>query len=402
MSYVTLVDGAAPATPAAGKVSQYTASGGRPRAISANGADFGLSGQPFFNYLRNSGFWFAQRQAPATLTTYSSVGGRAITADAWGVSNENASVQFRRVDSSGAVETGLQSRHYGEFTKITAAGKIQITQAIEGNLACQFRGRKVRVQMRLKGVVAGGQWNIALVQLNAAGTIDTIPNGAGLFYTAHGANAVDPTLGANLAYIAPTAGKAGDNCTAGASSYACTVTTAWQRFGGIFTIPLDAKNLVVVLYSHNQVAATNGIAITEAMIVDDEAIQEWKLTGVPLELARVERFYFKTFNIDTLPAQNVGLNTGEFKFMSVVIGGLAMAGIGVSYRHRMFKAGTTLTLYNPSAANAMARNVTDSSDATLSTITANGEQGCWLSCTGAVGNAAGEHMAVHLSVDAEL
>ena len=402
MSYLTQTAGAAPATPVAGKASAYSATGGRPRVIAADGSDFGLSGQPFFNFLRNSGFWFAQRQAPATLTTYSSVGGRAITADAWGVSNENASIQFRRVDSSGAVETGLQSRHYGEFTKITATGKIQVMQAIEGGIACQFRGRKVRVQMRLKGIVAGGQWNLALVQLNAAGTIDTIPNGAGLFFTAQGANGVDPTLGANLAYIAPTAGKTGDNCTAGTNSYACTVTTAWQRFGGIFTVPIDAKNLVVVLYSHNQVTATNGIGITEALFVDDEAIQEWKLTGIPLEMARVERFYFKTFNIDTLPAQNVGLNTGEFKFMSTVIGGLAMAGIGFTYRSRMFKAGTTLTLYNPSAANAMVRNVTDSSDTTLSTITANGEQGCWLSSTGAVGNAAGEHMAVHISVDAEL
>lgn len=402
MSNLTLNDGASPGTPAAGKTAHYVTAGGRPRAVAASGADFGLSGVPFFNVLRNGGFWFAQRQAPATLTTYSNVGGRTTTADGWGVSNENASVQFRRVDSSGAVETGLQARFFGEWTKITAAGKVQIMQAVEGNLACQLRGRNVRVQVNLKGIVAGAQWNLALVQLSSTGTLDTIPNGAGLFFTAQGGAGVDPTLGANLAYLPPTAGKAGDNCTAGTNSYACTVTTAWQRFGGIFSVPVNAKNLVAVLYSHNQVTATNGVAITQAMLVDDEAIQEWKFTGVPLELARVERFYFKTFNVDTLPAQNVGLNTGEFKFMSVVVGALAMAGIGFRFVNRMHRAGITLTLYNPSAANAMVRNVTDSTDTTLSTITANGEQGCWLATTAAAGSLAGEHLAVHLSVDAEL
>lgn len=402
MSYLTLVDGAAPAPPAAGKASVYSSTGGRPRALSSNGIDAGLTGQPFFNFLRNSGFWTAQRQAPGSLTVYSNIGGRAITADGWGVSNENASANFRRVDSSGAAETGLQSRFFGEWTKTTAAGKLQITQAVEGSDACQLRGKNVRVQVRLKGVVAGGQFNIALVQLTATGTLDTIPNGAGLFFTAQGGAGVDPTLGANLAYIAPTTGKTGDNGTAGTNAYACTVTTAWQRFGGIFTVPTTAKNLVVLIYSHNQVAATNGIAIAEAMLVDDEAIQDWDCQTAGIEITRIERFYFKTFNIDTAPVQNVGLNTGEFKFMSTVVGGLAMAGIGCSFRNRMHRAGVTLTLYNPSAANAMARNVTDSTDATLSTITANGEQGCWLSCTGAVGNAAGEHMAVHISVDAEL
>lgn len=402
MSYLTLVDGAAPTTPAAGKASAYSATGGRLRYISANGADMGLTGQPFFNFLRNSGFWTAQRQAPGTLTTYSNIGGRAITADGWGVSNENASAQFRRVDSSGAVETGLQSRFYGEWTKITAAGKLQIMQAIEGNDATQLRGKNVRLQVRLKGVAAGAQFNVALVQLTATGVLDTIPSAAGLFFTAQGAAGVDPTLGANLAYIAPTAGKTGDNCTAGTNSYACTVTTAWQRFGGVFTVPTTAKNLVVVVYSHNQVAATNGIAIAEAMLVDDEAIQDWDCQTAGIEISRIERFYYKTFNLDTAPAQNVGLNTGEFKFMGTVVGALAMAGVGHQYRNRMHRAGVTLTLYNPSAATAQVRNVTDAADMTASAITANGEQGCWINCTGAAGNAAGEHMAVHLSVDAEL
>jgi hypothetical protein len=402
MSYLVLNDGAAPATPAAGKTAIYSATGSRPRLIGANGADLLLAGQEFWNLLRNSGFWFAQRQVPGTLTTYTNVGGRIFTADGWAISNENASTQYRRVDTSGAAESGLPGRYYGEWTKITATGKIQIMQAIEGNDICQIRGRNVRLNLKLKAVTTNAQWNIALVQLTSAGTLDTIPSTAGTFFTAQGANGVDPTLGTNLSFIAPTTGKTGDNCTAGTNSYACSATTVWQRFSGVFTVPTTAKNLIVVVYSHNQVAAAAGIAIAEAMLTDAEIINDFGQMSYSAELSRCRRYYYKTFNVDQNPTTNVGVNTGEFQFMGTVVGAVAMAGIGFRYPVQMLKAGTTLTLFNPAAANAQVRNVTDGADMTGSAITANGEGGCRVNCTGAAGNAAGEHLAVHLSVDAEL
>lgn len=404
MSYQTLNDSAAPATPAAGKVSVYSETGGRLRAKAASGADGYLAPGTYNNLIRNSGFWFAQRQVPGTLTTYSNVGGRITAgADGWGISNENASIQYRRVDSSGAVETNLYSRFWGEFTKLTANGKIQIMQALEGSNCANLRGRNVRLTMKMKSIVAASaQWNIAIVALGSGGTIDVIPSTAGNFFTAQGANGVDPTLAANQTYIAPTAGKTGDNCTAGANSYACTVTAAWQRFSGVFTIPTTAKNLIVLVYSHNQVTVTNGLGVTEVMLSDGEHIQEWQAGSIYDEFQRVQRYYLKTFNMDTNPAQSVGLNTGEFKFACVVAGAVATAGVGFRFPVPMFKAATTLTLYNPSAANVQVRNVTDSADMTGSTVTANGEQGCWINFTGLAGNAAGEHLAVHLSADAEI
>lgn len=397
-----------PATPSSGKSRFWIDSEGRVRSKGANGIVNLLSGEDPINYIRNSGFWFAQRQAPGTLTTYSNVGGRAITADGWGISNENASTQFRRVDTIGALESGLITRYWGEYTKITANGKIQVMQAIEASNVANLRGRNVRFQLKMKSIVAASaQWNIAIIALGSGGTTDTVTATAAAFFTAHGANGVDPTLGTNLTYIAPTSGKTGDNCTAGTNSYACTVTTAWQRFGGIFTVPTTCKNLIVLIYSHNQVTTTNGLGVSEVSLCEGEEIQDWSPRPLSQELQDCQRYYCKSFNVDTAPAQNIGLNTGEFRFPSMVVGAVAIVGATFRYPVQMRGAGiggsaVTLTSYNPSAANVQARDITSAADCSATSLNANGEQGLYVNTTGNAGTIAGECIGVHVSADHEL
>lgn len=352
------------------------------------------------NYLRNSGFWFAQRQIPATPTNAGSTTLRAAGgtsgADGWGVWNENANTTFARVDTSSSPETGLQGRFYGSWLKVTSTGKFFVSQMIEGSDAQALRGRSVRIQGWIKGT--GAQTlRMGLVQLNSAGTIDTLP---ATFISAAGANGTDPTLGTNLAYIAPKVGQTGDNCTINGNAYDCVLTAAWQRFGGVFDVPTNCKNLLVCFWTNSQLAAASGFSLSQLSLIDGYEIQDWTPLPYQSEFDRVMRYFYKTFNVDQQPVTNLGVNTGEFKFMSTVVGAIAMAGIGFRYPIPMRAAATTLTLFNPSAANAQVRDVTDAADQTGSAITANGEQGCWINCTGAAGNAAGEHLAVHISADA--
>lgn len=390
-----------PAAPGAGKVRIYLNSvTGRVEFVHADSRVSSPGDADLGNVLRNSGFWFAQRQPPAVATNCGSTtlraGGGASGCDGWGVWNENANTTYQRVDTSGATETGLQGRFYGSFAKVTTTGKFFVSQMVEGSDACAVRGRVVRVQAWAKGTGAQTM-RLGLVQLNSAGTIDTLP---ATFISAAGVNGTDPTLGTNLAYVAPLAGQAGDNCAANGNAFDCALTAAWQRFGGVFTVPTNCKNLLACFWTNAQLAAASGFSLAQASITDGYEIQNWTPFVSQQELSRCQRYYFKTFNVDTAPSQNVGLNTGEFKFMSTVVGALAMAGVGFRYPLSMRAAANTLTLYNPSAANAQVRDVTDAADQTASAVTANGEQGCWLTCTGAAGNAAGEHLAVHLSADA--
>lgn len=388
-----------PATPAAGKVRVYTDSADRyAKTLDDRGVVGQLGDHDMTNWVRNSGFRFWQKQVPATVTTYSNTTGRTQFADGWGITNENASITAARVDTGSAAETGLQGRYYANLLKITATGKIVATQYIRGTDTCQLRGRTVRVQAWIKVPAGTPIINIALAQLANAGTLDAPP---ATFISAFGANGTDPTLGTNIAYIAPKAGVTPDNATVDGNHLELTASTVWQRVGGVFDVPSNAKGLFLMFYGDSQFAAAAGFSLAQVSLTDGYEVQDWAPIDDASELLRCDE-YVKTFNIDTGPVTNAGLNTGELKFMGTVVGAVAMAGVDWQFPRRLRAAATTVTLYNPAVANAQVRNVTDSVDMTASTGTANGERAVRIDCTGAAGNAAGEHLAVHISAEAFL
>ncbi len=403
MSYLELEESAAPSTPAAGLGSTYLSTSGELRTLNDQGIDANLSNRTRDNWIRNAGFWFAQRQAPGTLTTYSSVGGRAITADGWGVSNENASVQYIRTDAIAAPETGLENRYYGNFTKITANGKIVICQVIEANDIAAIRGETVRVQILAKGLVAASAtWRLGLVQLTSAGATNVVPINAGTFITAFGAASTDPTLGANLSYIAPDATITPDNGTTNGNAADITVTSAaWQQFGACFTVPTDCRNLVLMLWSDAQVATTNGIALTEVSLTAGPEVQEWSPLSQQEETSRVQRYYQKTFSTDTLPAQNAGL-AGAARGHVSVAGATANQPIGVRLAIPLLSTSPTFTFFNPSAANAFVRNTTAGSDATATASANPAQQGFDVLFTGIAAWTVAQSVAVNWTCDGEL
>ena len=132
-------------TPAAsqGRIVYDTSDPPRPKFIDENGLVWPMvyTGARDTNLLINGNFDYAQRQAPSVLTTYSNTTGRVYAGDRWGITNENASVQFRRVDTAGAQQAGLQPRFYGEYSKLTSAGKIITSQVVEAGNCQHLRGR---------------------------------------------------------------------------------------------------------------------------------------------------------------------------------------------------------------------------------------------------------------------
>lgn len=402
MSYLLLNNGAAPATPASGKSSLYVSTDGRPHVLNSTGVDNVITDHELCNYVRNSGFWLAQRQTPGSLTTYSATAGRAFGADGWGVTNENASIQYRRVDTRTTPETGLQAPFYGEYTKITAAGKIVVSQVIESSDAVSLRGRTVRLTAWMKQVVgAAPVLRLGLAQLTSGGAVDTIP---GTFISAFGAGGTDPTLGTNLAYIAPKAGVTGDNCNVNGNAADCTLSSAWQRFSVVFDIPTTARNLIVLVFGNAQFATTNGFAISQVMLTDGFETQDWNPLGLSLEIRRCLRFYQKTFTGDVAPAQNVGITSGALMCIAGKAAAAALAGV-FTWRYPVELRGTpVVTLYNPGAANAQARRVSGAAAADqTATATANSTAAqVNITCTGDAAGTVGDQIIVHASADAEL
>lgn len=401
MSDLRLVEIADPSTPAAGYGKLYLGEDGRLRLMTSDGLIALLAGRDVReNVIINGGFDFGMRQVLTTLTTYSNTSGRSYGPDRWGMTNENASIQFAGVDTSGASAlSGLRSRYYGKFKKITSAGKFVVSQVIEGGNMMPLRGRQVTLQMKLRYAVAGSMTvRIALLYLTTSGTIDQLPV---TFVSAFGAAGTDPTWGTNLTAIAPDA-AIGDGTISG-NGITCVLTSAFLNYGGVFTVPDSAKNLVVVVFTNGQPAANDELHVGEAGLYDGVTEQDWCPRSAANELLLCQRYYQKTFNVNVAPAQNVGAGTGEIRFIAGKAGAAAEMGYwSLRVPLRSGGSGATYTTYNPAAVNAQVRDFTAAADCTAASASTPSTENVLITCTGAAGTAVGNALGVHLTIDAEL
>lgn len=397
MSRLVLNQTLPPSAPAAGKVSIfYDIEDGELKYINEFGeivelTPIGLTDQ---NLIINGGFDFAQNQTPGTLTTYSNTSGRALTADNWKVSNENASVQFQRVDADAAPETGLLARFYGKFKKITNVGKMIVSQVIGASDMAGARGDFVRVQVKLK---ASGVMTVrlGLLQLNSSGTLDTLP---ATFVASINGNGSDPTWGTNLALISPTTANTG---TINGAAIDCILSTSWQKFSGTFNVPSNCKNLVLVVYSNSQQAANDEVNIAEAYLSQGQSIKDWAPSPLTIEQIRAQSVFCKTFPFDSGPAQNFGL-VGALTWMSGRIAALAQ-GATLTWRFpTTMRATPTLVAFNPSAANAQVRDVTAAVDCSAQAFANSSDGGTTVSCTGNLTTVVGNVLALHITADATI
>ncbi len=398
--------GGSPTAPAVGKVEQYTDSADRrSKTIDEKGVISTLVDNELYNWFINPQCRFAQRQAPGTLTTYSVVGGRIYAGDMIFVGNENASVQWQRIDTAAAPETGLQARYYGKLKKLTAAGKMYAGQAYTAEETCNLRGRTIRFQFKTKvSVAATMAIRIGVMQLTSAGTADTIPSTANLFFTAMGAASVDPTPGANLAYIAPKAGITYDAGTVNGNAVDYTATTSWVRIGVVVDVPTNCRNLIVLVWTNGQPAANDELNVSEFSVTDGQEVQDWTPVHSEIDFGRCLQHYAKTFAIDTAPAQNAGVTTGCLRS---VLGKAVATALAAQFQWRfpinMWKAPGTVTTYNPGAANAQVRQIGGTAGDLTATATANiTEQSVDVTATGIATGAVGDQVGVHLSAEAFL
>lgn len=409
---ITIASGITPNAPSTGNLTLFAPNA---NAVDANGSSLRrrvfalteetktlqLSDSRLHNFIRNGGFWFAQRQAPGSATTYSNTTGRSITADGWGITNENASVTYARFDTSGSIQTNYQSRYYGEFLKITSTGKMVISQVLEGTDSQALRNCAVRLTVWIKASgVASLTLRMGLLYVNNSGTVDAPP---ATFVSAFGAASTDPTFGTN---VSKATGSSSDDNTTAMTNNAFTIaaTSAWQRFSGAFSVPNDVKNLIPTIWTDGQPAATQGFDMGQCMLTQGAELQDWSPHLISIEQARVQRFYQKSFAIDTNPATNAGAATGEYHAIAGKAGAVANAGFIPVRMQVPMRAAAGITLYNPQAANAQVRDQTGAVDHSASSVSAGaaGFQEFLVTSTGNAATAVGDQIGIHWSADAEI
>jgi hypothetical protein len=306
------------------------------------------------NQLMNGGFWFAQRQTPGTLTT---IAQDKYGFDRWRMSRENADIQTQRNDATSTV--GLASLYYGSFRKITNTGKFMAYQILEGGNSMPLRGKKITFQCMMHSS-ANKTIRMGVIELQAAGTIDTIP---ATFISAWGANTVDPTLGANLAYVAGVASKS-------------VLVAGWNQFSITVTLPTTSKNFIFAIWSDSQFAAADQLDVAEVMVTVCSVPVGWAFVEMQQELARCQRYYEKSFNTDIAPADNQG-TTSEIDSPCSSGGLVDVYSQFIAYKQTK-RITPTLVYYNPAQVNAGTWQVWSSGGAGIGatpTISANTQQG---------------------------
>lgn len=227
------------------------------------------------NLLINGGFDLAQRLiSPGTLTTIADQG---FGADRWRQARETADLQYQWNDATG--QSGLASRSYGTYKKITTAGKFFVSQIVEGLNSVPLRGRTVTFQLKMKAS-AVKTIRMGIFELQNAGTMDAPP---APLVTAWGAAGVDPTMGTNIAIVVGAQSK--------------VVTAVWQNFNVTVVVPSNSKNLLCAFWTNNQFAALDGLDVAEAGLYAANAAQTWLPRLYENECREAERFYQVPFDM---------------------------------------------------------------------------------------------------------
>jgi len=406
-----MTKGAAPATPAANKTEIYTDTNRRSCVIDDNGVISTLNNDGLMetNVLVNGGFNIQQKVATASaaISGISTTTRGGVVADAWSVTSSVASnLNWAQIDTGSAPETGLDSRYYGSIISASAGKKVMISQWVLNEDMRHLLGKKVRVSIKHNKKVGNDQtFKLGLLQLTSAGTIDTSPaflSGAWSVTTG-----VDPAWNTNLAAITPDASPTGENGTITGSFLNVTVTgSTWTRSSCVFTIPTNAKNLVMVFFADATGGTTDNVSIAEAQITRDPEIVEYVEPPYHYTLLRCQRRFCKSFPVTTVPIQSLAVATAGNGVTGIIgkAGATALACyINIIFPVRMFKV-PTITLFTPVGAGAVPYRISGTTPAVQTSVAQTGvmDYGLTVSATGDANGAVGDLVGVHYTASAEI
>lgn len=413
MSRFVLTKTAAPATPAANKSAIYVdTTDRRLKQIDDNGVISTLTedGSKDRNIITNGSFRIQQRVAAAStaIPAVSTTTRAGQVADRWAVTTSVASnLNWAQIDTAAAVETGLLARYYGSIISATAGKKVMISQFLINSEIAHLRGQKVRLSVKTNQKVGAGQtYKLGLLQLNASGTVDVCPAFlSGAWSTTTG---VDPAWGTNLAAITPDASPTGEGGTiTGSYLNITTLVTTWQRSSCVFTVPTNAKNLVVVLFSDATGGTTDNISISEFRLTQGAEIIDWVEMPLSFELFRCQRFFCKSFPLTVVPAASLSEATAGSGATGMIgkAGATALAAnYSIQFPTVMWKV-PTIVYFTPTAAGAQCWRFSGAAaaaqTATASRTNSVTDRAVVVTATGDAAGTVGDLVGVHYTAEAE-
>lgn len=181
---------------------------------------------------------------------------------------------------------------------------------------------------------------------------------------------------------------------------AFTVNSTLTRYQASFSIPSLGENGIEIVFTVGaQTAGTFEVA--EVQLEEGTVATPFEVVPLPYDLSLCERYYEKTFPINTAPAQNAGV--AGCQFQSQLTTGSNVMAFGTLFRTRKRSGSTpTVTLYNPSAANSQPRNVTQSADCNGFGASNQSDSGFLITGQCLAAGAVGNTIAYHWTAEAEV
>jgi hypothetical protein len=171
--------------------------------------------------------------------------------------------------------------------------------------------------------------------------------------------------------------------------------------GWVSSLVTSTPGSTNLLANANNTVIVTGLVLVAGKLAPAQVDAPRLMQPLPVELNTCQRYYEKSFNYATAPAQNAGTGLGE-SYLSATAAGAASNRLPSVYWNTRKRVAPTITLYNPSAANAQVRDATASADCSGSTPTASGESNMIMIATGNAATAVGNRLAVHWVADARL
>jgi hypothetical protein len=362
MSLLNFTETAAPAAPALNEHIIYVGTDGKLKQLTDENwtSSFNHDGLHERNIITNGGFNIQQKLPPAStaIAGISTTTRGGVVADCWSVTASVASnLNWQQVDTSAAPEisSGLTSRYYGSIISSSAGKKVMLSQWILNAEMMHLLGKKVRLSVKTNQKVGLTQnFKLGLLQLTAAGTVDTSPAFlSGAWSTSTG---VDPSWGTNLLPITPDAITPQNGTITGNYLVISSTQNLWKQSSTIFTIPENCKNLVVVLFADAIGGSTDNISIAEFQLTGDTDVCEYIEPPQVETLLRCQRRYCKSFPIAVLPAASVSVATGGYGDTGVITkagsGAVNCCFIPIKFPVEMYKV-PTITLFTPITTGAL-------------------------------------------------
>lgn len=320
-----------------------------------------LTPSSYRNLIENPGFRIQQRGSSFTGVTESQV-----TFDRWRATIGGAA-GVNVVD--GGAFTGL-SRHSAKVTRASGTGAFGLYQSIEREAFEPMKGKRVTFSAYvIKDSGLAGSLTMEIRTVTAEG----------------GTTAVE---------------------SATASTTAASMGAGVVRLSVTLDIPAgsSAQGMLV------QIAATSQAGGASVAFYMTGAKLEHSSNGEPtpfelppfaLDVMACQRHYEKSFDHGIAPVQNSGVSGGSFSFPQTAAGTVSQC-LGTVRLAVQKRIAPQVTLFNPSAANAQARNIATGADFTATTATHIGQNSFILTGTGPSGSADGNLCHVHWAAAADL